>query len=357
MQNSNERKSVFQRPYLLTVGVTAALTVILHGWAFFHEDRLVVNQILLVFLALLPLLVALSLWPARGCQACRGKKSRHRALHWIGGTTAAFAVALAIHYAWGFMFPYRVTADSGAQTLSPAAAYNYDHFGYSFYVGGKQRRVEAGQPALDEALTDLQGNRVQLSSLWKERPIVVEFGSITCPVFCGKIAPMENLARGYSGKADFYVVYVREAHPGQNYPAHRSFQQKVSHARALQGLEKVKRAILIDSLEGGMNQDYGAMPNSVYVIGRDGVIAYRADWNDIAQTEKQIQAVLANGGQAAGLGPVSMQDNFVKVDSGSATGALSVLRRAGFAAVADFVLSFPRMSMGRLHGRRSQNSY
>ncbi|MBI4455785.1 MAG: redoxin domain-containing protein [Acidobacteria bacterium] len=356
MQNLEHRRGVLQRPYLIILGAAVGLTMVLEGWALMQEDRLVINQALLAALPLLPLLVGLTLWAVSPLTP-GGKRRKwwNWLLHWIGGTAAVLVAVVVVHLAWVFMFPYHTAVASNRQTLSVADAYNYRHFGYSFYVRGKQRRVAEGQHVLDETLTNLQGNRIQLSSLWQERPIVVEFGSITCPVFCGKIASMEELARKYAGKANFYVLYVREAHPGQNYPAHRSFTQKLNYAHALERLEKVERTILIYDLEGTMNRDYGAMPNSVYVIGKDGIIAYRADWNDLAQVERTLEAVLGSGGNAAGIWPTGMQDNFVKVDTGVLGGSFRVLRRSGFAAVADFVMSFPSMSMGRVQGGRSRN--
>ena len=61
---------------------------------------------------------------------------------------------------------------------------------------------------------------------------------------------MESLAIEYSGSVDFYVLYVREAHPGNNYPAHKSFSQKLKFAKDLIRLERVGRTVLIDDLEG-----------------------------------------------------------------------------------------------------------
>src|SRR3990172_5066299 len=115
---------------------------------------------------------------------------------------------------------------------------------------------------------------------------------------------MESLARKYSGSVDFYVLYVREAHPGQYYPAHGSFSEKLKNANDLNREEKVGRTILIDDFEGTMNRDYGARPNSVYIIGSDGVISYRADWNEPREVEKYLNVLLAKNGMGAEVAPV-----------------------------------------------------
>ena len=78
----------------------------------------------------------------------------------------------------------------------------------------------------------------------------------------------------------FIFMYVREAHPGDRYPHHTSFEQKLSHARDFAAACKVKRPILVDSLDGDLHRRYGGLPNTSFVIGRDGRIIYRADWTD-----------------------------------------------------------------------------
>ncbi len=45
--------------------------------------------------------------------------------------------------------------------------------------------------------------------------------------------------------------------------------------------EQIGRTILVDEIDGEMHIDYGALPNSVYLIGKDGVIAHRIGWIQI----------------------------------------------------------------------------
>ena len=158
---------------------------------------------------------------------------------------------------------------------------------------------------------------------------------------------MESLAKTYEGKADFYILYVREAHPGENYSAHKSLSGKIAHAKDLQQFENVCRTILIDDVEGSMHIDYGDRPNSVYLIGKDGVISYRADWSEPVEFEEQLKRVLENDGYAAGLEAVSLTDNFTPVTSESAETSIRVLRRSGWGALVDFWFSSPALARGR----------
>jgi peroxiredoxin len=232
--------------------------------------------------------------------------------------------------------------------------YDYPHFAFAHYTSGQeQRRVEVGRPAIDETLYDLDGNPVALSSLWNQRPIVVEFGSISCPIFVDKLDRMRRMAEAFAGRVDFSVVYVREAHPGRNYPPHRELGRKLRHAGDLQRLERVSRTVLVDGAEGTMHRDYGALPNAVYVIGMDGVISFRADWNDPYRVEAHLATLLRQDGKGGAIRPEELVDNFQRPSPGLLRQGYRVLRRAGAPALRDILREAPTMLRERLRLRRS----
>lgn len=169
---------------------------------------------------------------------------------------------------------------------------------------------------------------------------------------------MESLANEYTGEVDFYVLYVREAHPGEHIPAHRSFSEKLKNANDLKREEKVGRTILVDDIEGTMNRDYGARPNSVYIIGTDGVVSYRADWNNPEEVKKHVNLLLAKNGQGGEVTPVDItgrstrrdeRNNFVRITSRLLRITNRVLWRAGFASLSDWFLMTPSLIQGRVH--------
>lgn len=89
------------------------------------------------------------------------------------------------------------------------------------------------------------------------------------------------MAREYEAKGfNFVFVYTREAHPGENYPAHRSIDQKLEQARAFQSLMDIKRPILVDDLQGTGHDLYGTLPNMTYLVSQAGRVLFRADWTD-----------------------------------------------------------------------------
>src|SRR5262249_39831730 len=89
---------------------------------------------------------------------------------------------------------------------------------------------------------------------------------------------------------EFFTIYVREPHPGEHYGPHRSWAQKLEFARECRDQDRIQNPLLVDDLEGTVHRLYGVMPNMIYVIDKDGRIAYKAMWTD----HQEIASVLAN---------------------------------------------------------------
>jgi len=98
----------------------------------------------------------------------------------------------------------------------------------------------------------------------------------------GEVPPLTALYRQYKKLGfEFLIVYTREAHPGENYPHHERFEQKLAQARKLRELDNVDDiTILIDDIHGATHTAYGQLPNMVFLIDRDGVVVYKSDWTD-----------------------------------------------------------------------------
>ena len=169
-------------------------------------------------------------------------------------------------------------------------SYNYDSFDA---VRDEQEVAEwlrlgpaAGTLAPDFELSGLDGGRVRLSAL-RGHPVVIEFGSYTCPIFASRAAEMETLAADFR-QADFLVIYVREAHPGELRPPHHSFAEKREAAEQLRTEQGIGRRILIDALDGAVHREYGAAPDCAYVIDALGRIITRLGWNDVTTLRRTL---------------------------------------------------------------------
>src|SRR5262249_53614842 len=81
---------------------------------------------------------------------------------------------------------HRSWPSSTVGEVPAVTAYNYEHFDLYVESGQDEREfgafpnmLHAGERALDGELTLLDGERVRLPELWRERGVVLEFGSFT----------------------------------------------------------------------------------------------------------------------------------------------------------------------------------
>jgi len=156
-----------------------------------------------------------------------------------------------------------------------------------------QHGLHVGMEALDFPLLDLEGQTVRLSEFRKGKHLVLEFGCITAPVFINDLSSLVRLQRRFQDRGVvFVIIYAREAHPGAHYPAHRSLDQKLAHARDLNRLEKVDVPILVDSLDGQAHRAYGLQPSPVYVVRKDSVVVYKASWLAPGELESLLEDML-----------------------------------------------------------------
>ena len=160
------KKRSLQNPYIVFPCVVALVMALLTGWAFTQGDRDTINQPFVALLLLLPLLAAgYSVWSRKNeSWFCRIKT-------WVGTTAFGWGAAIFVFALSGMLIPVRVV---------PTANYNSGHFRYSDYArAARQKVVTAGEKAVDETLYTLEEKPVRLSDLWKERPVVIEFGAVT----------------------------------------------------------------------------------------------------------------------------------------------------------------------------------
>ncbi|MEX0933688.1 MAG: deiodinase-like protein [Candidatus Paceibacterota bacterium] len=208
--------------------------------------------------------------------------------------------------------------------------YNYKRFQPKLYYSSDGfYGPKPGEQAPDFTAYTLEGKEVRLSDFFG-KPIVLEMGSVTCPVFVGVMSRMKKLIKEFP-QVQFLVLYVREAHPGEKRGAHRSNKEKRQRAQEYKAMYKDPRTVLVDDVSGLAHTTYGLFPNSVYII-KDGIIFWRAKWNHPTELQKNLR-LLSEGKPAAKELPSEVP------------GALSprVFLNGGFVALWDFVKGFPKL--------------
>lgn len=230
--------------------------------------------------------------------------------------------------------------------------YNYDAFSSGDYDFDTVDGPDVGEKAPDFLLTTSLGQDRHILDFEGEF-LVLELGSITCPLFQSRRTLMQPITDQFEGVSSA-ILYVREAHPGSDIPAHQSFDDKAACARRLQHEDGESRLILIDGFDGAAHQAYGGMPNAVFIINRNGCIVYRSDWNNPTATRKALAGLLA--GQS-----ISVKSYFRPATPAT---ALRTLRRAGKGSSPDFFKSLPALiwanvikgNLRILFGRKARTS-
>ncbi len=142
-------------------------------------------------------------------------------------------------------------------------------------------------------------------------------------------------------------LYTREAHPGERFPAHRSFAQKLAHARAFRDRFAVERPILVVDLAGTGHRLYGLLPNMTYLIGRGGRVLFRSDWTDAATVEAALAYLeAARARRQEGLRLKPFYAEFVGYRWSDQAAFEAGLEVAGPQAVADFARAMARWTQG-----------
>jgi len=221
-------------------------------------------------------------------------------------------------------------------------AYNYKHFDPKDYDFSDFKGPKAGEKYRDfEALT-LEGRKVRLSD-YLDKPVVLDTGSITCPMYANTQSDMNALKEAYPD-VNFLLLYVREAHPGNRTKAIENMEEKLEHAREMVKRYHEKREILVDSVEGEAHRLYGAMPNMTYVIGRDGIVKFRANWTNIAALKR----VLAH------IDDDTIEEKaYFEAVKPPPVLAVKTLLLGGFSALYEFLTSLPQLM--RQHKEAMEN--
>jgi peroxiredoxin len=161
-----------------------------------------------------------------------------------------------------------------------------------------------GAPAPELGLRKLDGGLIELSSL-RGRVIVLEFGSYSSPSFRRRAPAMEQLKRDYGIRAQFFIVYTKEAHPAGGWEVDRNKDRDISieqpatadarrqTAQAARDKLKITVPIVLDTMDDEVARKFGAGANSAVVIDRDGRLAARQEWFEPVALRRHIDAAIA----------------------------------------------------------------
>lgn len=238
----------------------------------------------------------------------------------------------------------REPVDPGTATETPAGAYNHEHFHSTIFARDLQAmrgsgRLHPGDEAPDFDLQDTEARSWRLSEL-RGRPVVLILGSASCPMTRGAVASLQEVYHDYRDRTEWLMMYVREAHPGEGLPPHKTFEQKQRHADFLRRDDQIAWPIVVDDLQGTTHRAYGLLPNPIFLIDADGRIAFRGDFSHGPSLRRALDRLFAQGQKGA---IPHGEDHVMHMLGASVYGWHAVLR-SGDGAVQDIVVGMPPLA-------------
>jgi Flp pilus assembly protein TadD len=136
------------------------------------------------------------------------------------------------------------------------------------------------------------------------RPVIVVFGSYTCPKLRSSAAELKRISQAYRGRADFHLVYIREAHAEDQWQSTINDREGIAMGPARNLAEKREHAdicvrkldlpwpAVVDSMEGRAESAYQAWPSRVYIVDREGRVAFQSRLGELDFRPAEFEAAL-----------------------------------------------------------------
>jgi Flp pilus assembly protein TadD len=189
-----------------------------------------------------------------------------------------------------------------AVQVRPGSAEARDALANGFHVDAARRDdsgVAVGTPA-----PAIEG----LALTHPAKPVVLVFGSYTCPKLRSSAADLKRISQQYRGVADFRLVYIREAHAQDSSDAQwqssineregialapvRNLKEKSEHADLCLRKLDLPWPAVIDGMDGTAESAYQAWPSRVYIVDRDGRVAFSSRLGELDFHPTEFEAAL-----------------------------------------------------------------
>jgi len=148
------------------------------------------------------------------------------------------------------------------------------------------------------------GQHVRLSEFRGKIPVVLVFGSYSCPNFRSSAEALNSLFEQYGRRAHFFLVYIREAHAAGDWQSTRNVREglavapastmedKEDHAALCTRELHLKFPALVDGMKGSVEAAYAAWPSRAFVIGADGRVRYSTRLTQLEFSAQAMDAAL-----------------------------------------------------------------
>jgi tetratricopeptide (TPR) repeat protein len=148
------------------------------------------------------------------------------------------------------------------------------------------------------------GKPISLQSFRDKSPVLLVFGSYSCPNFRSAAPSLINLYRRYGTKIPFLMVYIREAHSTADWqstrneregivvPEAKTMEDKTGHASMCLRKLNLPFPAVVDGMDGKVESAYSAWPSHAYLIDAGGVIRYATGLTELDFHPADLEAAI-----------------------------------------------------------------
>ena len=170
---------------------------------------------------------------------------------------------------------------------------------------GSDNGPKAGDRAPNFTVTKMGSEEsITLGQLRHAGPVLLVFGSYTCPNFRGAAETLNRLYPEYKTEVPFYLIYIREAHSAQDWVSTQNEREGITlkpattmderrdHATMCVRKLHIEFPALLDTMSGEAEKAYSAWPSKAYVLDTHGRIIFSTGLSEQDFKPEQLEAAL-----------------------------------------------------------------
>ncbi len=172
------------------------------------------------------------------------------------------------------------------------SGYRFENFKVSVMtkdIRFSRKALKPGQVIPNLEVITSEGKQIKLYQLAETKPLLIVTGSLTCPMTVSSLPSLKALEEQLDDRVAFALLYVREAHPGDNYPQPQSLREKIQNASEIQKFYGISWPVIIDDIDGTLHRSLDIKPNSAHLMSKTGEILFRSLWaGDVSAVEQAL---------------------------------------------------------------------
>ncbi|MGI8958895.1 MAG: tetratricopeptide repeat protein [Bryobacteraceae bacterium] len=168
-----------------------------------------------------------------------------------------------------------------------------------------ERGPRPGDQAPEFTATKMDsGERITLSRLRQAGPVLLVFGSYTCPNFRAAAQSLNALYAKYRGQLSFVLIYIREAHSTADWQSTRNEREGImlrpaanlseqqQHANMCMRKLHIEFPALLDDMSGDAEKAYSAWPSKAYLVDGQGQIIFATGLSELDFKPDQLESAI-----------------------------------------------------------------